>query len=403
MLFLLLAALHLWATGFVPYIRRRRMENQLKSVLLKNAMGMSPTVVRVYQENAYRDVVTVRSPGIGVDKIRANQAAIESAFGREIEMIRTHSNPRFVDLVLVRQDLPEEIPYQELEEKPARDSFFIGMTKDGLRQVKLSDLPHLLIAGTTGGGKSVFFKQALLGLLENTVQLQLYLIDLKGGIEMKPFSALRNVKVAKTAEDAVAILTTVKKEMEKRFSYLEERGLEKIKPGRHPFDRIVVGIDEASVLYTAAKDDDDYELVQEARFLTEHIAKLSRAAAIHLILATQKVTKETVDTRIQENVSGRMCFKLNTTEGSVRMLGHGKAADLPSVPGRGIWQLGNEEVVVQVPFLDKAALEERIEALNAEYTIGEGMMRQPMLMREVKAAPFWLEGSKEVTSEADAD
>ncbi|WP_207748713.1 hypothetical protein, partial [Clostridioides difficile] len=75
---------------------------------------------------------------------------------------------------------------------------------------------------------------------------------------------------------------------------------------------------------------DDYELVQEARFLTEHIAKLSRAAAIHLILATQKVTKETVDTRIQENVSGRMCFKLNTTEGSVRMLGHGKAADLPS-------------------------------------------------------------------------
>ena len=402
-IFLFLAAAHLWVTGLGPYIRRRRTENQLKAVLLKNAVGLGPTVVRMYQENSYREVVTVRAAGIGAERIKASHSAIEAALGREIEMVRTCSNPRFVDLVLVRRDLPEEIHYGDLCHTPARDTFLVGESKNGLKIARIADLPHLLIAGTTGGGKSIFFKQALLALLEGTPNLQMYLIDLKGGIEMKPFSALPNARMAKTADEAVAVLSAVKSEMERRFAFLEKNGLEKIKPGRDPFDRIVVGIDEASVLYTASRKDEDYELVGDARALTEHIAKLSRAAAIHLILATQKVTKETVDTRIQENVSGRMCFKLNTIEGSVRMLGHGKAADLSAIPGRGIWQLGNEEVTVQVPFLTKSALSDRLEKVRALHMSGERKMKQPMLLTEAKPAPFWLGNSEEVMPETLAD
>ena len=245
------------------------------------------------------------------------------------------------------------------------------------------------MAGTTGGGKSVYFKQVLLGLLKSSDHLQMYLIDLKGGLEFRPFSTLPNVKVVKTIEDAVTVLTMVKAEMEARFAHLEDSGKEKITPGRGGFDRIIVGVDEASVLYAnAAKDSEDYELIVRARNLTEHIAKLSRAAAIHLILATQKVTRETIDTRIQENMSGRMCFKLNTLEGSLRVLGNGKACDLPSIPGRGFWQLGNDLVEVQAPYVDGESLERGIEEVQEEYLLGQKKLRQEMLMDDFQDLPL---------------
>ena len=50
--------------------------------------------------------------------------------------------------------------------------------------VDLRTLPHLLVAGTTGGGKSVFFKQILISLLETNPKIQIYLLDLKKGVEM---------------------------------------------------------------------------------------------------------------------------------------------------------------------------------------------------------------------------
>lgn len=361
------------------------------SVTLKNALGCSPSVVRLYQENIYRNVVTLRVPGLGAERVQANKSAIEAALGKEIEVIRTCANPRFVDIVLVRKDLPCRTIYGEPMHQQRPGVFLVGQSKDGIKTAKITELPHLLIAGTTGGGKSVFFKQALLALLESTPALQMYLIDLKGGIEMKPFASLPNVRMAKTAEDAVAILSAVKDEMNARFAYLEKGGKEKIDPEHSPFDRIIVGIDEASVLYTASRNDEDYDLVLEARKLTEHIAKLSRAAAIHLILATQKVTKETIDTRIQENISARMCFKLNTIEGSVRMLGHGQAAHLPAIPGRGIWQLGNEEMIVQVPYIDRASLLERLSTVATLLLSGMLKSKQPMLLEDVKVTPFWLQ------------
>jgi DNA segregation ATPase FtsK/SpoIIIE-like protein len=152
----------------------------------------------------------------------------------------------------------------------------------------------------------------------------------------------------------------------------------------HKRDLIVVGIDEASVLYgktslSKAKS----ELVAKARDLTDEIAKLARAAGIHLIIATQKAIKESLDTKTLENLTGRMVFKMSTHAGSNTALGNVKAYALPDIKGRGIWAGGNKYIEVQTPYLSEIELDEECKEI-AEKMKENGLENyQPMIECEV--------------------
>ena len=238
----------------------------------------------------------------------------------------------------------------------------------------------MLIAGSTGSGKSVFFKQAVTALVEKTDHLQVYLLDLKGGVEMNDFSLAPNVRVICDLSEAVITLKKINDEMKRRFALLRQNGHQAIDPDRDELDRIIIGIDEASVLFSrGSRYDRDFAQIEKARELVENISKLSRAAGISLILATQKVTKETIDTRIQENLSGKMCFKMNTTEGSVRMLGVGDARNLSDNPGRGLWQVGNKMHEVQVPYIDSDAIKLRMKAVKRDFDLKVKSLFKPMI------------------------
>jgi S-DNA-T family DNA segregation ATPase FtsK/SpoIIIE len=211
--------------------------------------------------------------------------------------------------------------------------------------------------------KSFFFKQLLVSLLKCSDHIQLYLIDLKRGVEMRPFASLNNVKVVKENSDAVLLLESIVKEMDRRFKFLEDNKVQEIDPKRDKLDRIFVGIDEASELFIVSKTSKEAkDNANRARELTDKIAKLGRAAGIHLILATQKVVKETIDTNVQTNINARVVFRVNTIASSMTVLGNKKAAELPQVKGRAIWSVGSQDVVVQVP---KLALDEMNEELGA--------------------------------------
>ena len=369
------------ALGIGPYQEIASSQEAIDSLGLKTGTGRRPKVVSVTNTKNGKKTVLVSSYGIGPEAYKSRIDDLQSGLGGRIGTIRRARNPRFVEITVTGRELPGAVNFSQLGpalREPGQ--FLVGFGEGGEMNERIDALPHLLVAGTTGGGKSVFFKQALLGLLTSTEKLQMYLIDLKGGLEFREFGTLPNVEVVKNIEGAVGLLEVVKREMEKRFDYLEKEGKEKIDPKKDKFDRIVVGIDEASVLYSpVSRDDEDYGYTVKARGLTDRIAKLSRAAGIHLIMATQRVTKETIDTRIQENVSGRMCFKLNTLEGSLRVLGNKSACDLPNIPGRGIWQLGSKMAEVQTPFIDNKSLKEKIGAIGEKYRNGERSLHRKML------------------------
>ena len=359
--------------GLRPWQEIKFFQEAVDSLNLKTGNGRRPKVVSVSGGEDFRAVL-ISSYGVGPEAYKGKMDNLLSSLKEgSISSIERTRDPQFIEMTITKKTTPKKTSFEDLAPSLQESGqFLVGQSDRGIVTEKIDSLPHLLIAGTTGGGKSVFFKQTLLGLLESSESLQMHLIDLKGGLEFREFGTLPNVSVVKDVEEAVELLEAVKGEMERRFHFLEKEGKDKIVPKRDKFNRVVVGIDEASVLYSSiSKSDPNYANTVKARGLTEHIAKLSRAASIHLVMATQRVTKETIDTRIQENISGRMCFKVNTLEGSLRVLGNKSACDLPAIPGRGIWQLGHTMVEVQTPYIGNKELQDRLKAVKEQYQNGE--------------------------------
>ena len=380
----------LTAIGALDGIRLMRYQRGLDHLGLKTSTDLRPIVIDVVHTGEQQKKLIVRAVGIDVQALKNKKGALESSFGAIVEDIRVSERDRqLVEILIAEKALPTLVRYdQEVMRQLAKPyTFMVGESLGGFLMGDLLDIHHMIVAGATGGGKSFFFKQAIVGLAESSKHIQFYLIDLKHGVETKLFGRMDNVRIAKEAHEAVAILTAVVAEMESRFKFLEKAGLTEIVPERDRMDRIIVAIDEASVLFTIEKSSRSTRASAEsARDLTDRIAKLGRAAAIHLILATQKVVKETIDTRVQTNINARMVFRVNTVASSMTVLGNKMAADLPEIKGRGIWSVGSRDIIVQVPRLTQEEAEERIENLVEKF--GKDKVHfGPMLMTVEETEP----------------
>ena len=278
---------------------------------MKSGQGTPPKVIAIKKPEPFKTRIFVRSKGLDVASYQAKKGALAASFNAIVESIKQGFSPQIVEISLTQKILPKKISFTSLMGHLTKPhSLIVGESLGGVVTLDISTLPHMLIAGSTGGGKSVFFKQALLGLLHSSQRLQMYLIDLKGGVEMKEFNRLPNVQVIKTEEEALDALTLIRTEMKRRFALLEKSGNKNIVPERDHLDKIIVGIDEASELYTKVSPQNrKHKLIAQTRELTDELAKLGRAAGIHLIFATQKINKDTMDPKVQENIGGRVCFR----------------------------------------------------------------------------------------------
>ena len=370
------------ACGFKHFFRMVRYQKELKHIGLKSATGNEPKVIDVEEKGDFKKKIIVASQGVGLDHYKNKKSDLESAFGAIVEDIRVSARSRkLVEIYLAEKELATIVGYDQCANALKEPySFLIGESLSGVMAQSIRSLPHLLIAGTSGNGKSVFFNQALISMMKTSPHIQLYLLDLKLGVEVKAYGELPNVRIAKDAAEAVALLQSVVTEMKARFVYLEEKGYKFIDPERDNKDLLLVGIDEASVLYGKRRGDKTAnEMINMARDLTDEIAKLGRAACIHLIMATQKVTNESIDTKIQENVGGRICFRVNTLQGSNTVLGNKKAYELPDVKGRAIWASGNDFTEVQTPFVSEAVINSELKRIKEEFALGKRKSFQALL------------------------
>lgn len=370
------------ALGFVHFFRMVRYQRELRHIGLKSATGSEPKVVDVEETEPFKKKITVASQGIGLDHYLSKKSDLESSFGAIVEEIRVSPKSRkLIEIRLAEKELPTIVSYRDCASKLIEPhSFVIGESLGGIITQTIRSLPHLLIAGTSGNGKSVFFNQILISLMRTSPHIQLYLLDLKLGVEVKAYSDLPNVRIAKDTNEAVKLLRAVVTEMTTRFQYLERSGRKLIDPARDDRDLIVVGVDEASVLYKKKNGDRGAnEATNLARELTDEITKLGRAAGIHLIAATQKVTTKTIETDVQENIGGRMCFRVGTLQGSNTVLGNKMAYELPNIKGRAIWNTGNDFIEVQTPFLSESMIEKEISEIQADFSSGKRRCLQGMV------------------------
>jgi len=218
----------------------------------------------------------------------------------------------------------------------------LGCMENGLPLViHPSDCPHLLIAGTTGSGKSVLMNDIILSLLYSTepVKTKMIFIDPKG-IEFQPYHDMPqifNESIVTSTNGAVSVLNRLCSEMNLRYQYLlqksnnENRTICSIEPCQN-FPRVYVFIDELADLMLTNRKEIETPLVK--------LAQKGRAADIHLIIATQRPTVNVVTGLLKANIPARVALTCASSKDSITILDHGGAEKLRG-KGDAIYKPGN--------------------------------------------------------------
>jgi hypothetical protein len=373
----------LMIAGLATYKLIRKYQLALDHLNLKSGLDHRPIVVNVDQRDETRTRILVKSTGLGEERYKSKLDDLRASVGQKIESVTyLEKDNRFVEISLAHRLLENTVSYSDLiinAKKPY--SFVVGKSLRNVITENLEDVPHYLIAGSTGGGKSVAFKNMLLGLLETSKDIQLYIFDFKQ-VEMNEFAVLPNVKVIKNEHEASLLLKSFVEEMDSRYKLLEKKGEKKINPVRDKLPRIVIGIDECSdLLGKVKKNDPNFKAIELAKACLNELSRKARASGIHLIFATQKVDMNSIDTQIQENLEGRLSFRMNTIENSVRVLQNSMSYYLPSIAGRAVWKKGANYTEVQCPFISDEELVKRIDALKEKFD------EQDVTMVEAKEEP----------------
>ena len=214
---------------------------------------------------------------------------------------------------------------------------------------------HLLVAGTTGSGKSEFLKSMLAGLTArlSPIELQFVLIDPKRvTFNFSGSSPYLMHPVAHTIEEAMPLVEQCFAETERRYELLEKRHLENVGQltGKDALPRIVIVFDEFADLMA---DPDNRRQLETSM---KRIGAFARAAGIHLVLATQRPDKDVVTPQLKANLPARICLRVDgernskiilDEEGGENLLGNG---DL-------FWKHGGGMNRLQGMYVVKAELE----------------------------------------------
>lgn len=246
--------------------------------------------------------------------------------------------------------------------------------------VDLASMPHLLMAGATGQGKSVGVNAILISLLykKHPSQLKLVLIDPKK-VELSLYRVIEKHFLAKLPGEEDAIITDTKKvvhtlnalciEMDNRYDLLKEAGARNIKEYNDKFIKrklnpekghqylpfIVLVIDEfADLIMTAGK---------EIELPIARLAQLARAVGLHLVIATQRPSVNIITGTIKANFSSRIAFKVSSKIDSRTILDTGGAEQLI---GKGDMLISHHGEVtrLQCAFVDTPEVEEVVEFIG---------------------------------------
>ncbi len=213
---------------------------------------------------------------------------------------------------------------------------------------------HLLVAGTTGSGKSEFLRAMLASLAVRLGpdRLQFFLIDPKRvTFNLDGTSPYLRSPVAYGLEEALPLVEACMTEMDRRYAILGERKLSNVSelpPDLLP--RIVLVIDEFASFM------EDKESKKVATNLLKRIGAMARAAGIHLVLSTQRPDKDVITPLLRENLPGRIALKVSSKAGSDLILG---STDAENLLGKGdlFWKKGGDLLRLQSPFVSQGELE----------------------------------------------
>jgi S-DNA-T family DNA segregation ATPase FtsK/SpoIIIE len=291
------------------------------------------------------------SAGVKLSKIASLQDDLGIVLGtRELRIVAPIPGKTVVGIEVPRPQaetitLKELVSEKGFEDKKIRIPVVLGKATDGTPvYADLASMPHLLVAGQTGSGKSVFINSLLMSFLYRMSphQLRLILVDPKM-LELNVFDGLPHLITNVITDNGVAYnaLSWAVMEMERRYGLIAATGSKNLdsynEKQKRPEDKlpfIVIVVDElADVMMSGG------QLVEVA---ITRLAQKARAAGIHLVIATQRPSTDVITGLIKANIPSRLAFKVPSgidsrtvldTSGAEELIGRGDCLmTRPAVP-----------------------------------------------------------------------
>ncbi len=333
----------------------RRYHNDFHRCGMVNSAGESPALIeRTKRRNSRIEKLVFFSKGLPLSLWNDNKEKIESSLNLSIDSIeqgrdKHHFVVYAIDGCYV---LPERIDWNPALISNKNSVLVLGESLANTVEVDLSKIPHLLLAGSTGSGKTVLLRLILMQCALKGFEV--YIADFKGGVDFNK-SWRRHTRIITESDDLTLCLNELVEELHRRKRLFAELDCTNIDEYNKRFgkqiQRIIFGCDEVAELLDKTgldKKEKNTIALYEASIAT--IARLGRAFGIHLILATQRPDANIINGQIKNNVDFRACGRADNVLSQI-ILDKGDASDLISKTAQGRF-LTNSDVLFQAYYFD---------------------------------------------------
>lgn len=352
----LLAVLVLLGT---PWGGRAAREG-LQKVGLINHAGEAPILLSKYHDaNSARLTVWEFDPcGIPLNEWEDKKARIETALNIIIARMAWGEGRKIIRVYAVPadSDLPPLLRWKDEYLSPENFVLTLGESLTGPVEVDLNKIPHILLGGSTGSGKSVLLKLLLMQALHKGAEV--YIADFKGGVDF-PRAWRQKCRMCFDEESLLFTLNQLVAVQKCRLDMFEKAECDNIDQYNEVtgvgMPRLIFACDEvAEMLDRTGRSKEDKDTLAKIENRLATLARLGRAFGIHLILATQRPDTNVVPGQIKSNLDFRVCGRADSILSGI-ILGNGSADEQIPKDARGRFITG-DGIVFQGYLFDEGSL-----------------------------------------------
>ncbi|MCL2773613.1 MAG: DUF87 domain-containing protein [Oscillospiraceae bacterium] len=313
----------------------KRINENLWRIGLVNHAGETPLLIkkRKYKKIRGVKIMEFKSNGIPQSEWENQQDKIETALNIHIVKIVQGTDKKRIIIYTVsgNRNLPETIYWKDEYLSDNSFELVLGESLLGIETVNLAQIPHMLLGGSTGSGKSVLLKLLIMQCIKKGATV--FIADFKGGVDF-PLVWQSRCRIVIEKKELVCTLNNIIDILEERKGLLFGKECANIDEynsiAGNTLPRMIFACDEvAELLDKTGLSKDDKDLVTQIEGNLSIIARQGRAFGLHLILATQRPDATILTGQIRNNIDFRVCGRADNVLSQIILDNTGAADKIP--------------------------------------------------------------------------